>query len=61
MAFSIASTSQFLFKRNFNENKWASVGNNICKVQVTKKGGEFFFRINEGDKVSYEASAGVES
>lgn len=51
MAVSIASTSQFLFKRNFNENKWAKVGSNVCKVQVIKKGGEFIFRVNEGDKV----------
>ncbi len=52
MAVSIANTSQYLFKRNFNENKWANVGTNLCKVQVFKKGGEFVFKINDGEKVS---------
>lgn len=56
MALSIASTSQFLYKRNFNENKWANVGAGVCKVQVTTKAGEFYFRINDGEKVSLLAA-----
>lgn len=53
MSVVVAATSQFLFKRNFNENRWARVGNNMCKVQVVEKGGAFYFKINDGNGVSW--------
>lgn len=48
----IATARQYLFKRNFNENKWASVGTGVCKVKVTEKGGEFYFIIENGEGAS---------
>jgi hypothetical protein len=52
MAVAIANTNQYLYKRNFNENKWAQVGERVCRVQVTEKSGEFYFRINDGVEVT---------
>lgn len=51
MAVAVANTSQYLFKRNFNENKWTPVGKDMCRVQVTEKSGEFYFKINDGVEV----------
>lgn len=51
MAVAVANTNQYLYKRNFNENKWAAVGEAVCRVQVTEKSGEFYFRINDGVEV----------
>lgn len=56
MAVTVASTTQYVFKRNFNENRWASVGTQVCKVQVVQRGSEFSFRINDGNGVSVGAS-----
>ena len=51
MAVAVANTNQYLYKRNFNENKWAAVGEKTCKVQVTEKSGEFYFKIYDGVEV----------
>ena len=51
MALAIASTNQYLFKRNFNQNKWATVGKGACKIQVTGKSGEFYLKFNDGSEV----------
>lgn len=52
MAVAVANTTQYLFKRNFNENKWAAVGKRECRIQVAEKSGEFYFKINDGNEVA---------
>ena len=51
MAVAIASSNQYLFRRNFNENKWAPVGKGVCKIQVMEKSGEFYFKFTDGSEV----------
>lgn len=43
----IASTNQYVFKRNFPERKWEPVGmsGKTCRVQVSMKNDEFYFKI----------------
>ncbi len=45
MNIAVASTSQYVFKRNFNQNKWQNISKGQCKVQVFVKGDEFYFKL----------------
>ncbi len=41
----IASTEQYIYKRNFNENKWQDVGNGACRIQIKRRNNNYTLHI----------------
>lgn len=56
----VASTSQYLYEWNFDEKEWAAVSDKTCKIQVTQKSSDVFFRINYGMEVAWLATMCVD-